>query len=58
MSLLYQQVAQTRREAEAAAAQKRLALQMLSARRWQRRADHASRRARRAAAAISLPVRV
>jgi hypothetical protein len=59
MSPLYQHMARTRmREAEAEAAQARLALRLLAAKRWQRRAEQASHRARRAAAAISLPVRV
>jgi hypothetical protein len=53
MLLLNENLARARmREAEAEAAQARLALRLLSARRWQRRAERAARRARLAAAAV------
>jgi hypothetical protein len=53
MLLLYENLARARmREAEAEAAQARLAHRLVVARRWQRRAEHAARRARLAAAAV------
>jgi hypothetical protein len=54
MLLLNEDLARTRmREAEAEAAQARLALRLVAARRWQRRAERAVRRARLAAAAVA-----
>jgi hypothetical protein len=53
MLLLNESLARARiREAEADAAEARLAHRLIVARRWQRRADRAARRARLAAAAI------
>jgi hypothetical protein len=53
MLLLNEDLARLRmREAEAEAAEARLAHRLVSARRWQRRAERAARRARLAAAAV------
>ena len=53
MLLLNEELARARmRESEAEAARARLVAQVLAARKWQRRAEHAARRARLAAAAI------
>ncbi len=53
MLLLNENLARARmREAEAEAAEARLARRLVAARRWQRRAEHAARRARLAAAAV------
>jgi hypothetical protein len=53
MLLLNEDLARARiREAEAEAAQARLAHRLIVARRWQRRAEKAARRARLAAAAV------
>jgi hypothetical protein len=52
MLLLYENLARARCEAEAEAAQARLAHRLIVARRWQRRAERAARRARIAAAAV------
>ncbi len=54
MLLLNEELARARmREREAYAARERLVSRVAAARRWRRRAEHASRRARLAAAAIS-----
>jgi hypothetical protein len=54
MLLLNEELARARmREREADAARERLVAQLSAARRWQRRADYAARRARLAAAAVS-----
>ena len=53
MLLLNEELARARmREMEAVAARARLDAQVLAARKWRRRAEHAARRARLAAAAI------
>jgi len=53
MLLLNEELARARmREREADAARERLAARMYAARRWQRRAERAARRARLAAAAV------
>jgi hypothetical protein len=53
MLLLNEDLARARmREAEAEAARARLALRLVAARRWQRRAERAAHRARLAAAAV------
>jgi hypothetical protein len=53
MLLLNEELARARlREAEAEAARARLALRLVAARRWQRRAERAVRRAHLAAAAV------
>jgi hypothetical protein len=54
MLLLNEELARARmREREADAARERLVVRMSAARKWQRRAEHANRRARLAAAAVS-----
>jgi hypothetical protein len=53
MLLLNEELARARmREMEAEAAQARLVIRLHAARKWRRRAEHAARRARLAAAAI------
>ncbi|HEX6756212.1 MAG TPA: hypothetical protein VF109_09745 [Mycobacteriales bacterium] len=53
MLLLDEELARARtREMEAVAAQARLSAQVVAVRKWRRRAEHAARRARLAAAAI------
>lgn len=53
MLLLNEELARARmRELEAEAAQARLVLRMRAARKWRRRAEHAARRARLAAAIV------
>ena len=54
MLLLNEELARARmRERESDAARRRLVARVHAARKWQRRAEHAARRARLAAAAIS-----
>jgi hypothetical protein len=53
MLLLNEELARARmREREADAARQRLAVRVAAARKWRRRAEHAARRARLAAAAL------